>query len=53
MLPDTIGNKYDGEIKGSEFPDEIITIGGHMDSWDPAKKVLMTMEQAWYKALRY
>ncbi len=23
-----------GEIKGSEFPDEVIVIGGHFDSWD-------------------
>lgn len=23
-----------GEIKGSEFPKEIITVGGHLDSWD-------------------
>lgn len=23
-----------GEIKGSEFPNEIIVIGGHLDSWD-------------------
>jgi carboxypeptidase Q len=23
-----------GEIKGSQFPDEYITIGGHLDSWD-------------------
>ena len=23
-----------GEIKGSEFPEEIILIGGHLDSWD-------------------
>jgi Predicted aminopeptidases len=23
-----------GEIRGTEFPDEIITIGGHLDSWD-------------------
>lgn len=23
-----------GEIKGSEHPEEIITIGGHLDSWD-------------------
>ncbi len=34
MLPDTIANNIIGEIKGSEFPDEIITIGGHLDSWD-------------------
>ena len=37
MLPDTIGHNVIGEIKGTEFPDEIITIGGHMDSWDPAE----------------
>lgn len=23
-----------GEIKGSEFPDEIMVVGGHLDSWD-------------------
>jgi hypothetical protein len=23
-----------GEIKGSEKPDEVIVIGGHLDSWD-------------------
>lgn len=23
-----------GEIKGSEFPDQIILVGGHLDSWD-------------------
>lgn len=34
FLPDTIGNNVIGEIKGSEFPDEIITVGGHLDSWD-------------------
>lgn len=37
MLPDTIGHNVIGEIRGSEFPDEIITIGGHMDSWDPGE----------------
>ncbi|MFM6924113.1 MAG: M20/M25/M40 family metallo-hydrolase [Ferruginibacter sp.] len=34
MMPDTIGHNVIGEIKGTEFPDEIITIGGHLDSWD-------------------
>ena len=23
-----------GEIKGSKFPEDIIIIGGHLDSWD-------------------
>ena len=23
-----------GEIKGSEYPDQIIVVGGHLDSWD-------------------
>lgn len=23
-----------GEIRGSQFPNEIITVGGHLDSWD-------------------
>lgn len=36
-LPDTIGHNVIGEIKGSEFPNEYITIGGHLDSWDPAE----------------
>jgi hypothetical protein len=34
FLPDTIGHNVIGELKGSEFPSEIITIGGHLDSWD-------------------
>lgn len=34
FLPDTIGNNVIGELIGSEFPDEIITVGGHLDSWD-------------------
>lgn len=34
FLPDTIGYNVIGELTGSEFPDEIITVGGHLDSWD-------------------
>lgn len=34
MLPDVTGHNVIGEITGSEFPDKIITVGGHLDSWD-------------------
>jgi hypothetical protein len=34
FLPDAEENNVVAELKGTEFPDEIITIGGHLDSWD-------------------
>jgi carboxypeptidase Q len=37
FLPDTIGHNVIGELTGSEFPDQYITVGGHLDSWDPAE----------------
>ncbi|MEQ9310615.1 MAG: M28 family metallopeptidase [Balneolaceae bacterium] len=33
-LPDADSRNIIAEIKGSEFPDEIIVLGGHIDSWD-------------------
>ncbi len=33
-LPDKVSYNVIGEIKGSVYPDKIITIGGHLDSWD-------------------
>ncbi|MCB9231325.1 MAG: M20/M25/M40 family metallo-hydrolase [Bacteroidia bacterium] len=33
-LPDAPSHNVVGEIRGSEFPNEIIVIGGHLDSWD-------------------
>jgi len=33
-LPEVTSHNVIGEIRGSEFPDEIITIGGHLDAWD-------------------
>ncbi len=36
-LPDTTGYNVIGEWVGSEFPEQFITVGGHLDSWDPAE----------------
>lgn len=33
-LPDVKSHNVIGEIKGSKYPDEVIVIGGHLDSWD-------------------
>ncbi len=35
-LPDAPSHNVIGEIRGSEFPDQIILVGGHLDSWDIA-----------------
>lgn len=37
MFPDAKGHNVIGELTGSEFPDTYITVGGHLDSWDPAE----------------
>ncbi len=37
LLPDTIGHNVIGEITGTESPKDVITIGGHLDSWDSAE----------------
>lgn len=34
MLADKPSFNVIGEIRGTEYPDEIITVGGHLDSWD-------------------
>ncbi|MDE3144257.1 MAG: M20/M25/M40 family metallo-hydrolase [Bacteroidota bacterium] len=34
QMPDTIGDNVIAELKGTEFPNEFITVGGHLDSWD-------------------
>lgn len=33
-LPDVQGHNIIGEYRGSERPDEIVLIGGHLDAWD-------------------
>lgn len=37
MLPDAPSFNVIGEIKGSKYPGEILTVGGHLDSWDLAE----------------
>lgn len=34
MLEDKLSYNVIGEIRGSEIPEEIIAVGGHLDSWD-------------------
>ncbi len=34
VLDSVISHNVIAEIKGSEFPDQIILVGGHLDSWD-------------------
>lgn len=36
-LPDAPSHNVVGEIRGTEKPDEIIVVGGHLDSWDLAE----------------
>lgn len=37
LLPDAVSYNVIGEIRGSENPEGIITVGGHLDSWDLAE----------------
>ena len=39
-LPDTESRNIIAEIKGSEYPEEIIVMGGHIDSWDVGQGVM-------------
>ena len=34
MMPDAESANVIGEIRGAEKPDEVVVIGGHIDSWD-------------------
>lgn len=61
MYKDTINHSVIAELKGSEFPEDYITIGGHLDSWDLAEGahddgtgIVQTMELLRvFKALHY
>ena len=34
MEPDANAGDVIGEIPGSEHPEEVVVLGGHIDSWD-------------------
>lgn len=34
MMLDVLSHNVVGEIKGSQYPDQYIVVGGHLDSWD-------------------
>ena len=34
LYPDVLSHNVIAEIIGSEFPDKVFTVGGHLDSWD-------------------
>ena len=33
-LPDTLSHNVIAELRGTEFPNEIVVVGGHLDAWD-------------------
>ncbi|WP_298515529.1 M28 family metallopeptidase [uncultured Kordia sp.] len=62
---DAVSHNVIGEITGSEFPNEIIIVGGHLDSWDlgdgshddgagvvQSMEVLRLMKETGYKPKR-
>ncbi|MCA0377615.1 MAG: M28 family metallopeptidase [Gemmatimonadetes bacterium] len=34
MLPDAVSHNVMGELRGRDLPNEIVVMGGHIDSWD-------------------
>lgn len=40
MLPDALSHNIIAELRGSEKPEEIVVIGGHIDSWDVGHGVM-------------
>lgn len=34
IFPDALSHNIISEIRGSDFPDEVIVVGGHLDAWD-------------------
>ncbi len=40
MLPDALSHNVMGELRGREKPEEVVVIGGHIDSWDVGHGVM-------------
>ncbi|MEP0547816.1 MAG: M28 family metallopeptidase [Rhodothermales bacterium] len=40
MLPDALSHNVVAELRGRETPEEIVVIGGHIDSWDVGQGVV-------------
>ena len=36
-LPDVESANVIGELKGTQYPDQVVVIGGHLDSWDKGR----------------
>lgn len=34
ILPDAVSHNVIADLKGSEWPDEVVIVSGHLDSWD-------------------
>jgi carboxypeptidase Q len=53
-LEDVVSHNVIGELRGRELPDEVVVIGGHLDSWDVGQGAhddgggcVISMEAAW------
>ena len=52
ILPDADSANVVGEIRGRELPDEVVVIGGHIDSWDVGRARPTTAAGAWRRGRR-
>lgn len=34
QLPDVVSHNVIGDLKGSEYPEQVVIVSGHLDSWD-------------------